>query len=218
MIQATTLADRKESNRVKFLTLVERGFVQPDYLAREVWPEVYEAMPALAITEANAMLTKYRAGELGTITNSKFPVPVPDDDDPPLDSNDGGPQTMAKKKKSKTVKAIGVPSENTTSVSEEPPKQAASARKPREPKLKQSSIPGMEPETYPDIDRAAGKYSTVRDERMELTDQEVKLQVKLLGLMREHGLTQYKYDGRIVEVIDGDAKVKVKKEKVPAVD
>lgn len=50
----------------------------------------------------------------------------------------------------------------------------------------------------------------MRDRRMSLTEDEVEARNSLLALMKEHKLDSYKFDGRIVSVVHGDDKVKVK--------
>lgn len=85
----------------------------------------------------------------------------------------------------------------------------ASAKKPSE---KQARIPGTEPERVAAVERATADYAAVRDERMGLTEDEVKLKAKLIEVMKQHGLTTYNFDGYMVELehIDED-NVKVKK-------
>jgi hypothetical protein len=76
---------------------------------------------------------------------------------------------------------------------------------------KQDALPGMKQATHADIERAASSYSQARDERMELTEAEVKRQQALLVAMKKHGLEKYKLeDGRVVEIVAGDEKVKVR--------
>lgn len=78
-------------------------------------------------------------------------------------------------------------------------------------KAEQTEIPGTEFVTVPEIDDAAKNYVRIRDERMELTEDEVAASAKLLGLMKKHELTIYPLsDGRRVEIKHGDDKVKVR--------
>lgn len=87
----------------------------------------------------------------------------------------------------------------------------AKAKKPR-----QRHLPEMEPDSIPEIDKATEAYVEVRDERMELTQEEVKRHDALLALMDKHKLEYYEYDGRIVRVKkDQTTKVKVEKKKEP---
>lgn len=80
----------------------------------------------------------------------------------------------------------------------------------------QTEIPGAERKRWPAIESAAEEYRDVRDRRMELTESEVNLRAKLLKLMRERDLTVYRTDdGRVVEVVEGEAVVKVRKGEEP---
>ncbi len=81
--------------------------------------------------------------------------------------------------------------------------------KPRK-RLKQNHLPGMEPPSVAAIDRAAEDYVKVRDERMEMTKDEVEKHDRLLGLMREHGLDTYEFDGFTINC-QTKTKVKVKR-------
>lgn len=63
-----------------------------------------------------------------------------------------------------------------------------------------------------DIEQAAAHYVTVRDQRMELTEEEVQAQQELVRLMDEHKLTSYQCDEEdlTVEMVD-KRKAKVKR-------
>jgi hypothetical protein len=80
---------------------------------------------------------------------------------------------------------------------------------------KQSHIEGTEPPRVPAIDKLAVAYQEVRDERIELTEQEVDQRSKLLVAMREHKLDRYQLPDSDVEVVvlAGEDKVKVRKVK-----
>ena len=82
----------------------------------------------------------------------------------------------------------------------------------RPSKERQKFIEGTEPPRFKDIDEAAKAYVGVRDERMGLTDDETAAKDKLLAKMKEHGLTDYSFDGYMVNVshVDEDV-VKVKR-------
>lgn len=180
-----TVEEKIADNRRKFIKLIESGVSHPEYLAREVFPELYDAIPALAIVEAKEYLEKYRRGEL-TI----------------------GEEIMAKKKSPAKV-------EPKKPDPKPDPKPDKPARPARQKKPKQQTLPGVETDSIPEIEEAAEEYTRVRDERMELTEEETAAQAKLLDLMRDHNLDKYKYDGKIVAVLQGEAKVKVKKAKDP---
>ena len=66
---------------------------------------------------------------------------------------------------------------------------------------------------HKDVEKAATKYVAVRDERMELTKEEVKLQAALVAAMDAHNLETYICDDEDLEVIiKGSArKAKVKR-------
>ena len=76
----------------------------------------------------------------------------------------------------------------------------------------QTTTAGTTPEIHPDVTKAAEAYRRARDSRMEATELEVSERRILLEKMREHDLTVYEdRDLNIrVEVIEGEAKVKVK--------
>ena len=58
-ITITMDSDSLNAIRNKFIALAKAGFNQPEYLARNVWPELFESMPALAIHEAKKYLVKF---------------------------------------------------------------------------------------------------------------------------------------------------------------
>jgi hypothetical protein len=86
-------------------------------------------------------------------------------------------------------------------------KAAATGRKPR-----QQHIPGTEPPSVPEIDKAAEEYVEARDLRMGQQKIEITRQDTLLRLMKEHKLMVYEYDGKVVTIKDLE-KVKVKRAK-----
>ncbi len=91
------------------------------------------------------------------------------------------------------------------------------AKKEKKSRPKQADLPGMEERKIPDLHKAAEEYAAVRDERMELTKEEVKLGEKVLELMHEHKKKVYRFeDVEIKVVVESEkAKVKIKKEKEP---
>jgi hypothetical protein len=75
----------------------------------------------------------------------------------------------------------------------------------------QTEIPGTERKRYESIENAADEYQAVRDKRMKLTPQEVDAKARLLKAMRRQKLEQYRCDdGRLVEIEEGEATVKVR--------
>jgi hypothetical protein len=80
------------------------------------------------------------------------------------------------------------------------------------PKRKQTFIPGTEPPSFPDIDKLADEYVSVRDTRMALSLEE-KGKKELLRLkMKAHDLTYYEFDGKTVQILEEES-VKVKRKK-----
>ena len=76
----------------------------------------------------------------------------------------------------------------------------------------QKMIPGTEPERIKPIEDVAKRYVACRDQRMELTEDEVDLKGKLIKAMKDNSCETYSFDGYMVELshIDED-QVKVKK-------
>ena len=101
-----------------------------------------------------------------------------------------------------------------TPKTESPQSQPAPAGKPKS--RKQGYLPGTEPETIAEIEQAADSFRRLRDERMELTRDEVQAQENLLRVMKKHGRREYRYeDGStrfLVEIVESAEKVKVKAE------
>ena len=91
---------------------------------------------------------------------------------------------------------------------------ATKTKKPKEKRPRQGHLEGMAPPSIEEIDKAAEAYREARDERMELTEEEVVKHQALLDAMHKHELKSYEYDGYTVKVLD-TAKVKVKKKKEP---
>jgi hypothetical protein len=80
----------------------------------------------------------------------------------------------------------------------------------KNPKPKQKELPGMEDRKLEDLHRAAEQYADVRDERMELLDQEIELKARVAKLMHDHKRTTYSYHGLIITLVPGEETVKVK--------
>lgn len=86
------------------------------------------------------------------------------------------------------------------------------------PKPEQTLIPGTEGPKIPEIDKAANRYSSLRDERMSTLDKEIKAKAALTELMLSHskelghddeGALLYRYGDQVVIVSD-QWQVKVK--------
>lgn len=73
-----------------------------------------------------------------------------------------------------------------------------------------ASLPGMEDHAIKALDNAAAEYADIRDQRMDLTRQEVDLKSRTMKLMKRHGKTTYKHNGISIEVVAGDESIKVK--------
>jgi len=84
----------------------------------------------------------------------------------------------------------------------------------------QEFLPGAEPPKIAELDEAARVYVDIRNDRMQLTEQEIEARGVLLGLMIYHKLKLYRVAaGReplVVTIFDGEPKVKVRKEAPPA--
>lgn len=84
----------------------------------------------------------------------------------------------------------------------------------RKKKPKQGFIPGMEPESFRDLDDAADNYYDTMRERVKLSKEEDEAKDNLIDKMKEHALDRYETaDGKIVMVLNSsNVKVKPKKE------
>ena len=80
---------------------------------------------------------------------------------------------------------------------------------------KQTEMAGTQADKIPEIENAAGRYVEARDERMGLTETEVKRREELEEVMQKHKLTEYAYqDGEErfkVELKASDIKAKVRR-------
>ena len=79
------------------------------------------------------------------------------------------------------------------------------AKKPRQRKL-----PVIEDSAIKPLEDAAHEYVGIRDERMDLSQQEHDLKVKVLGLMKKHQKKTYVHDGIEIKVVAEDETVKVR--------
>lgn len=67
-------------------------------------------------------------------------------------------------------------------------------------KTKQEYLDGMKPPSIKKIDNAAEAYVDARNTRMAHTVTEKERKIILADLMKQHGLTEYLYDGKIVRL------------------
>jgi hypothetical protein len=99
-------------------------------------------------------------------------------------------------------------------------KPAARAATPPSRRPRQLSVPGTEGPRIPELDAAAEAYVDVRDTRMGWTKKETAAQGTLLTCMTKHGLHAYRLedggDPMLVTIVEGKAKVSVRKEKPAA--
>lgn len=77
-------------------------------------------------------------------------------------------------------------------------------------KAKQADLPGMENREIKELNDAAEEYASIRDERQQLTVQEIGLKAKVLGLMHKRKMNDYVFNGIEIHVIMEEETVKVK--------
>jgi len=75
---------------------------------------------------------------------------------------------------------------------------------------RQDALPGIGDEKITAIENAALDYAELRDQRQELTKQEVELKGKLIDLMHAKKLTEYKRNGISVKLVVEEESVKVR--------
>lgn len=96
-------------------------------------------------------------------------------------------------------------------VKKKPQKKAAKKSPPKKNRIpRQDVLPGVGDEKIAAIENAALDYAEIRDQRQELTTQEVNLKKKLLDLMHKKELTEYKRNGISVKVVLEQENVKVR--------
>lgn len=95
-----------------------------------------------------------------------------------------------------------------------PPARAA------KPRPRQAELPGTEDRAIKPLEDAAQAYAEIRDERMELNQNESSLKQSLIRLMKRHGKTHYKRNGISIDLITEAETVRVrfKKEGDPDAD
>ncbi len=77
-------------------------------------------------------------------------------------------------------------------------------------KAKNVTLPGMEDRAIKPLQTAAEEYAEIRDERMELSQREVKLKAKVLTLMHHHQKEHYAYGGVTIDIVKEEENVKVR--------
>lgn len=77
---------------------------------------------------------------------------------------------------------------------------------------RQADLPEMEDRAIKPLEDAAEEYAEIRDERIKLNAQEVKLKKRVRDLMHKHNKTAYRYGGVVIELEppDGEEKVTVR--------
>lgn len=91
----------------------------------------------------------------------------------------------------------------------------------RKTRTRQSTIGDIVPGTIREIEEAADMYCDLRDERLQWGVKEKEAKTHLIEMMKKHGLTNYPYDGRLVQfqaAMDEEVKVKDVKKKARADD
>lgn len=87
------------------------------------------------------------------------------------------------------------------------------ATRSRKPRPEQADLPGTEDSAIAPLENAAKRYAKIRDERMELNDEEGKLKASLISLMHKHQKTTYSRHGIVITLIPEAENVKVKVKK-----
>lgn len=80
----------------------------------------------------------------------------------------------------------------------------------KQPDLPAMKGPGVEQVAIPEIDDAAEEYVEWRDKRCAISPKEVEAKKKLIKLMKDHKLTTYMFDSKVVTVVPKEETVKVK--------
>lgn len=83
----------------------------------------------------------------------------------------------------------------------------------KEPKPRDQRLPGMEDAMITALHNSALEYAEIRDQRQELTTQEVDLKSKLIKLMHKHNKETYEYNGISITLVHEDETVKVRVKK-----
>jgi hypothetical protein len=80
----------------------------------------------------------------------------------------------------------------------------------RKSKPRSQPLPGMEDHAIQPLENVARRYAEIRDERQDLTREEVKLKEKAKTLMHHYGKKVYKHDNIEIWLVEGEEDVKVK--------
>lgn len=89
-------------------------------------------------------------------------------------------------------------------------KKASKKKKPAKKIARQPRLPGMNDAKISSLHNAALDYVEIRDQRQELTTQEVELKGRLIKLMHDNGKETYDYNGVHIELVHEDETVKVR--------
>lgn len=97
----------------------------------------------------------------------------------------------------------------------EKPKRSHHKKKDSPKKIaRQPRLPGMADAKISSLHNAALDYAEIRDQRQELTTQEVDLKAKLIRLMHDNKKETYDYNGVHIELVHEDETVKVRIKRV----
>ena len=86
-----------------------------------------------------------------------------------------------------------------------PAKRPKLAKPETQPKLFDTDHPAHKP-----LMKAARAYAELRDSRLAILKEEVPAKGVILGLMKEHDLTEFHSDGVTIDIVPGEETVKVK--------
>jgi len=94
-------------------------------------------------------------------------------------------------------------------------KNGAKKKKPpvareRKPRPRQQPLPGTEDRAIRPIEEAAARYAEIRDQRMELNQDEAALKQSLIRLMKRNGKTHYKRDGIEIDLVSEAETIRVR--------
>ena len=83
-----------------------------------------------------------------------------------------------------------------------------------------AALPGLEDHGIKSLDDIAAAYADIRDQRMDLTRQEVDLKARAMKLMKKYERTTYTHNRIEITIEPGEESIKVKvpKPTAPAVE
>lgn len=96
-------------------------------------------------------------------------------------------------------------------------KPTKAAKKPKQPKPKQTYIPELEPPSIPALEAAAEEFVEADREKKSAAKEAKAAHDRLLGVMAKEGLNSYEFDGYLVR-LDTKKCAKVKRKKQPKED